>query len=306
MYYLGIDIGGTTVKAGIVDETGRVLKESRIETVTHDWDAFLANLIHLIRGYQEDTTIEAVGIGVPGFRNAYTRQIVASPNIPCLIYASLENMVADKVHLPVITENDANAAAYAEFICGTAIGTRHMAFITLGTGVGSGLILDGKLFTGTSGYAAEFGHTIIDPDGRSCACGSKGCIETIASAPGIVRTALELMAKDAASRLPASSIPLTSELIFEAAFAGDSAAKATFEQTGHWLGMACVNLINLLNLEMIVLGGGVMASGDMLMNPLRKAVQRYAIPASGKDCRIVQSTLPDAGIIGAAMLARDR
>src|SRR5215470_8223442 len=170
MHYLGIDVGATTVKAGIVDETGRVLKQSRITTVTDDWDAFLANLIHLIRGYQRDMTIEAIGIGVPGFRNSYTRQIVASPNIPCLIYASLESAVADKVHLPVITENDANSAAYAEYVCGSGIGLRHMAFITLGTGVGSGLILDGKLFIGTSGYAAELGHTIIEPEGRPCAC----------------------------------------------------------------------------------------------------------------------------------------
>src|SRR5258707_810861 len=115
MHYLGLDIGGTTVKAGIVDETGRVLKQSRITTVTDDWAAFLANLVHLIRGYQEDTQIEAVGIGVPGFRNSDTRQVVASPNIPCLINASLESEVADKVHLPVVSENDANAAAFAEF-----------------------------------------------------------------------------------------------------------------------------------------------------------------------------------------------
>src|SRR5215472_8727890 len=108
MNYLGIDVGGTTIKAGIVDETGQVLKQSTVRTVIDDWNAFLANLVHLVRGYQEDIKIEAVGIGVPGFRNSYTRQIVASPNIPCLIDASLEKLVADEVHLPIITENDAN------------------------------------------------------------------------------------------------------------------------------------------------------------------------------------------------------
>jgi glucokinase len=305
MHYLGIDIGGTTVKAGIVDETGHVVKQSRITTVTDNWDAFLANLIHLIRGYQEDTAFEAVGIGVPGFRNSYTRQIIAAPNIPCLLNASLERQVADKVHLPVVTENDANAAAYAEFVCGRAVGLQHMAFLTLGTGVGSGLILNGKLFTGSSGYAAEFGHTIIQPEGRPCGCGSNGCIETVASARGIVLTALELMAKDASSRLHAVPDPLTSERIFEAAVAGDSVARATFEQTGRWLGMACFNLINSLNLQMIVLGGGVLAAGDLLMKPLLDFVQHYAISGARDDCRIVPSMLwPDSGIIGAAMLAR--
>ena len=307
MNYLGLDVGGTTVKAGIVDETGRVLKQSRITTVTDDWAAFLANLVHLIREYQEDTQIEAVGIGVPGFRNSYTRQVVASPNIPCLINASLETEVADKVHLPVISENDGNAAAYAEFVCGSGAGLQHMAFITLGTGFGSGLILDGRLFSGTSGYAAEFGHTIIQPDGRPCGCGSKGCIETLVSGPAILLTALDLMADDPSSRLHAVPVPLTSELIFEAAVAGDAVAMKTFEQTGRWLGMACVNLMNMLNLQMIVVGGGVMAAGDVLMNPLLDFVARHAISAAQTDCRIVQSRLwPEAGVIGAAMLARDR
>src|SRR5215467_13140571 len=137
MNYLGVDVGGTTVKAGIVDETGRVLRQSHITTVTDDWDAFLGNLIHLIRQYQEDVTIEAVGMGVPGFRNSYTRQIIASPNIPCLINASLEKNVADKVHLPVITENDAISASFGEFICGSGAVLENMAFITHGTGVRS-------------------------------------------------------------------------------------------------------------------------------------------------------------------------
>jgi len=243
---------------------------------------------------------------VPGFRNRHTRRVVASPNIPCLTNVSLEKLVADEVHIPVVSENDANAAAYCEFVCGLGIGLQHMAYLTLGTGVGSGVILDGKLFGGASGYAVEFGHTIVDPGGRYCGCGSAGCLETVASATGILVTARELMAEDPASQLHRIDEPLTSEIIFEAAVGGDAVAIETFRRTGRWLGIACTNLINALNLQLIAIGGGVIASGEMLMKTVMETVERHAIAPSLKDCRIVQSTLwPDAGVIGAAMLARD-
>jgi glucokinase len=307
MNYLGIDVGGTSIKAGVVNDAGQVVDQTHIPTARDSWDDFLRNLIQLINGYKATHSIQAIGMGVPGFHNSRTREMVASPNIPALLHAKLEETVAAAVGLPVISENDANAAAYAEFVCGAGVGLQHMAFLTLGTGFGSGLILNGKLFTGTSGYAAEFGHTIIQPDGRHCACGSYGCIETVASATGILATALEMMASAPASLLHTMTAPLTSEMVFDAAKAGDDVAVKTFQQTGRWLGMACTNLINLLNLQMIVFGGGVMAGGDHLMNPLLEAVGKYAISASRLDCQIVQSRLwPETGVIGAAMLARDR
>jgi len=306
MFYLGVDIGGTTIKAALVDETGHVTEPRRIPTETVDWSVFLSNLIALIRGYQGGAPIEAIGIGVPGFRNSFTRRVVMSPNIPCLTNASLEKDVADEVQIPVVTENDANAGAYGEFVCGAGSGFQHMVYITLGTGCGSGVILNGRLFGGTSGYAAELGHTIVDPEGRPCPCGSRGCLETLVAAHGIVLTALELM-KERRSVLEGSEDRLTSELIFDAATEGDSVAKLTFQRTGYWLGIACINLINLLNPQLIVISGGVMAAGDLLMKPLLDTVNRRAISAPLKDCRIVQSKLwPEAGIIGAAMVARDR
>ena len=170
MYYLGIDVGGTSIKAGVVNDVGQVVDQSRISTARDNWNDFLGNLIGLINGYKATHNIKAIGMGVPGFHNCRTREVVTSPNIPALIHAKLEETVAANVGLPVTLENDANAAAYAEFVCGLGIGLEHMAFLTLGTGFGSGLILNGKLFTGTSGYAAEFGHTIIQPEGRHCAC----------------------------------------------------------------------------------------------------------------------------------------
>jgi glucokinase len=307
MYYLGIDIGGTTVKAGLVDETGKILESTRVPTVIDDLNAFLVTLTELIRSYQRLHDIGGVGIGVPGLRNARTHVIRTSPNIPCLRNVSLEKLLADQVHVPIITENDANVAAYAEFRCGMGKGLQHMAFLTLGTGLGSGLILNGRLFGGYSGYAAEFGHTVIEPGGRPCGCGNKGCLETIVSAQGILLTALEMIADAPGSVLHTVAQPLSSELIHRAAVAGDTTAKAVFEKTGRYLGIACANLVNLLNLELIVLGGGVMASGEMLLRPALEEAQRHSMPPPFEDCRIIQSDLwPEAGVIGAALLAGDR
>ncbi len=297
MYYLGVDIGGTAIKAGVVDDAGRILESGRIPTVTNDLGAFISTLSGLIRGFQKSVQIGAVGIGVPGLRSSRTHIIETSPNIPCLTKVPLEAELANQLQVPVITQNDANVAAYGEFLFGAGRGARHMVHLTVGTGLGSGFILDGKLFDGALGYAPEFGHTVIDPDGRPCACGSRGCIETIVSATGILITAREKMA----------NAPPTSDAVFEAARRGDRAALEVFEETGRYLGIACANLINLFNPDMIAIGGGVMASGDMLLEPARREARRRAFGPSFDHCAIVQSTLwPEAGVIGAAMLARDR
>jgi glucokinase len=302
MRYLGLDIGGTFVKAGLVDERGRVVESRRAATVIDDLNTFVSNLSELIRDFQKTAVIDAIGLGVPGLHNSKTGTIETSPNIPCLQNVNLEQLVADQVQIPCVSENDANAAAYGEFLCGAAVGLDNMAAVTLGTGLGSGLVLNGKLFTGTSGYAAEFGHTVIrarpyrKDEGRLCACGNRGCVEAFVSATGIVATARE----------HGMSGSLTSEDIFDAAMRGDTTAMDVFKETGEYLGIACANLINLFNLEMIVLGGGVMASGDLLLNTARAAAKRHAFPSPFSDCRIEKSKLwPDAGVIGAAMVARD-
>jgi glucokinase len=303
MHYLGLDIGGTFVKAGLVDETGRVIESRRAHTAIDDLNAFVSNLSELIREFQKSTAIDAVGLGVPGLRNSRTRIIETAPNIPCLRKVNLEQLVADQVQIRCVSENDANAAAYGEFLCGPGAGLQHMAMLTLGTGVGSGFVLNGNLFTGASGYAPEFGHTVLrakpygNDEGRPCGCGNRGCVEAFVSATGIVTTAKE----------HGMSGTLTSEGIFDAATQGDPTAMEVFKETGEYLGIACANLINLLNLEMIVIGGGVMAAGDLLLNTARAAAKRYAFPSPFADCRIERSSLwPDAGVIGAALLARDR
>ena len=303
MHYLGLDIGGTSIKAGLVDKTGKILESRRAHTVIDDLNAFLFNLTELIREFQKSAAIDAIGIGVPGLRGAKTHIIETSPNIPCLKHVNLEQMVADQVQVHCVSENDANAAAYAESVCGAGIGLQQMAHLTLGTGLGSGFVLNGKLFTGASGYGGEFGHTVLrakpfgKDEGRLCGCGNRGCLETFVSATGIVTTARE----------HGMSGPLTSETIYEAAINGDATALDVFKETGEYLGIAFANMINLLNLEMIIVGGGVMASGELLLDIARETARDYAFPSSFQDCQILKSKLwPDAGVIGAAMLARDR
>jgi glucokinase len=310
MYYLGLDVGGTFIKAGLIDENienTRALESRSTPTVVDDLKGFISKLTELIRDFQKSAAIEAVGIGVPGLRSSKTHAIQTSPNIPCLKNVNLEDLVADEVHLKIVTENDANAGAYAEFLCGAGVGVRNLVYLTLGTGFGSGLILNGSLYTGTSGYGAEFGHTIVDPQGRLCGCGQRGCVETVASATGIVMTAQDVVKTGGAGMLREIQPPLTAEKIYSVAMRGDQAARRVFVETGRWLGIACANLINLLNLEVIVIGGGVMASGELLLGHAVDFARQYAFPASFADCRIVQSKLwPDAGMIGAALLARDR
>jgi glucokinase len=313
MRYLGIDIGGTSIKAGLADETGQVLETRRASTITDDLDGFLSTLTELVREFQKTAAIDAVGIGVPGLRSSKSHIIETSPNIPCLHQINLEELLADQVHIRTVSENDANAAAYAEFICGAGRGLRQEAYLTLGTGVGSGFILNGSLFTGASGYGGEFGHTILaagapgQTRGRLCGCGNRGCVEMFVSATGIVLTAEEMMREAPDSILHDVEWPLTSEKIHEAATRGDATAQEVFKATGWYLGIACANLINLLNLEMIIIGGGVMAAGSLLLDPARDSAKLHAFAASYADCQIVQSKLwPDAGMIGAAMLARDR
>ncbi len=307
MYYLGLDIGGTAIKAGLIDEKCNVLESRKAPTIVDDINGFISKLTELIRDFQKSSAIDGIGIGVPGLRSSKTHVIATAPNVPCLKNVNLEQLVADKVHIEVVCENDANTGAYAEFVCGAGAGLQHLAYLTLGTGVGSGLILNGSLYTGASGYGGELGHTVISPEGRLCGCGKRGCIETLASATGIVTTATEKLKDERGSLLRDVPPPLTAEQIYDAAVRGDEIAREVFLDTGRWLGMACANLINLLNLEMIIIGGGVMASGEVLLGNANEAAHRYAFAPSFAGCRIVQSKLwPDAGMIGAALLARDR
>ena len=297
MHYIGIDIGGTTIKAGRVDALGAVSEYFSKPTPADNLNLLIAALEDLVSQLRTNASIAGVGIGVPGLRNARTRAIQTSPHIPCLRDVNLEERLQQKLEMPVISENDANAGAYGEWRCGAGKGLHHLAYITLGTGLGCGLILSDALFRGTSGYAGELGHTVVEPGGRQCACGATGCVETRISAVGVVQTARDMKVSGDIS---------TAAAIYKSAMQGNVTARAVFEETGRYLGMVCANLMNLLNPQAIVIGGGVMAAGELLLDAAREESRHRAFAPSALDCPIVQSQLwPNAGMIGAAMLARD-
>jgi glucokinase len=312
---IGIDLGGTTVKGALVTGAGEIIHEIRFETEQHSSDRLLEQIveaIHVLRG--DDRAMgraSAVGIGIPGLVNLKTKRIEVMPNLPPLSDIDIISELTSQSGLPVVIDNDANAAAYAELQSGAARGRRDVFFVTLGTGIGSGLIIDGKIYRGATGFAGEFGHMTIDPEGIECACGNIGCLETIASGPNIVRRTRERLYRDRTSSLSRLAIPrdreLTAEDIARAASEGDEMAQVMMERTGMFLGIAIAAVVNLLNVEMVVMGGGVMEAGDLILKPTIKETRRRAFPPSFNSCEIVIAKLgPSAGVIGAALLARDQ
>ena len=305
---IGFDVGGTSIKAGLIDDSGSILAKRSAPTDGSDLNGFVSTLKEIVEAFRTEAGVAGVGLGVPGLVSTRTGKVAASAHVRAIEDVDLAGMLAREFLLPVTVDNDANVGAYAEFRCGAGKGLRHLAYITLGTGLGSGLILDGRLYRGASGYAAELGHAVIEPGGRLCDCGARGCVETWVSATGMVKTAEELLPGDTSSVLHSSRHPgpLTAEGIHEAAVRGDALAQEVFTVTGRYLGLAAATLMNLLNLEAIVLGGGVLGTGRLLIDPAIREAERHAFPATFKDCPIVQSKIwPDAGIVGAAMLARN-
>ncbi len=307
MQSIGIDIGGTTIKAGLVEETGKLLNVRVEPTVTESAEALLDSLASLVEKLTGLGHPVGVGLGIPGLRSKQTGVIEFSPNLTCLNGVNLETELSERTRLPVVGRNDADMSAWGEFTLGAGVGITCLACLTLGTGVGSGLILDGRPYSGHQGYAAEAGHMVVDPDGLPCPCGGWGCLETVASATGVVALAERNMETHPSSALHRTPNPLTAKVIHDTAIDGDPLAIDVFAQAGRFLGIACANLINLLNLEMIVLGGGLAGAGDLLLKSARLEARARAYAQAHSDCRIVTAKLGnDAGIIGAGLLALNR
>lgn len=313
--FIGLDLGGTTLKAALVSTTGEILYETRYDTEQERGDRLFAQMIEAalaLRDHpQAGGRVAAVGVGVPGLVNRQTNRIEVLTNLPELSNIDVIGELSAAVGLPVAMDNDANAAAYAELQVGAARGRRDVFFVTMGTGIGSGLIINGQIYRGAAGFAGEFGHMTIDPEGIECGCGNVGCLETIASGPNIVRRTRERLYRDRTSSLSRLAIPrdreFTAEDIARAAREGDEMAQVMMERTGMFLGIALAAVINLLNIEMVVMGGGVMEAGDLILKPTIKETRRRAFPPSFNSCEIVIAKAgPAAGMIGAALLARDQ
>src|SRR5215210_1933037 len=313
--YIGIDLGGTTIKSALVTASGQIVHETRAATERNDSQALLSQIVEAVTSLRDDDRAggraAAVGMGIPGLVNRQTNRIEVMPNLPPLSDVDITAEIARGAGLPIAIDNDANAAAYAELQAGAARGKREVFFVALGTGIGAGLIINGQIYRGAAGFAGEFGHMTIDPEGIECGCGNIGCLETIASGPNIVRRTRERLYRDRTSSLSRLAIPrdreFTAEDIAHAAQEGDEMAQVMMERTGMFLGIAIAAVINLLNLEMVVLGGGVMDAADLILKPTIKETKRRAFPPSFNSCEIVIARLgPSAGVIGAAMLGRDQ
>ncbi|HYP25147.1 MAG TPA: ROK family protein [Blastocatellia bacterium] len=311
--YLGLDVG-RTIRGALIGGDGRILRQRRVVSEVSDARVFVDQLIETINELRSSEEaggrVAAAGVGWAGLVNQRAQRIEVTPNLIDVSSFDLHDELQNSTGLPVIFDNDANAAAYAEWKCGAACGVDDFFFITMGTGIGAALILGGQLQRGSRGFAGEFGHFKIDRKGLECACGSRGCLETMASGPNIVRRVRERLFSDPSfslSRLAQDMAgKLTNERVVQAAIEDDELARSVLEETGRILGSAVASIINLLNIEAVVLGGGVMAAGELILKPIREEAEGGAISPAFDSCRIVPARLgQDAGIIGAALLARD-
>ncbi len=308
---IGIDIGGTGTKFGIVDRLGNLLYSSEMSTRNHKElpsfiDELHANVVPLIDQAGGIGRIKGIGLGAPN-GNYYTGTVEYAPNLPWRGILPLAKMVEDKFKLPVVLTNDANAAALGEMMYGAAQGMNDFIMITLGTGVGSGIVANGKLIYGHDGFAGELGHTIIIPDGRMHeGTGKKGSLESYASATGVRLTAIELLAKSKTKSL-LRNIPkeqLDSKKVYDAAMEGDELAKEIFEYTGKILGMALANFVMFSSPEAIVLFGGLTKAGELILKPTKEHMEANLIQVFQNKVKILVSHLKesDAAILGASAL----
>lgn len=313
---VGVDIGGTNTAIGVVDEQGHVLTKDNIATPIHgdinlyidELAASIKNLITNAKLLNEDLEILGVGIGAPN-GNYYKGTIEYAPNLSFkgvvpfveLLKARFEDLDA------IALTNDANAAAIGEMMYGGAKGMKNFAMYTLGTGVGSGLVVNGDLVYGHDGFAGECGHTTLIPGGRLCGCGARGHLEAYCSAPGMKRTAFELLAEynDTESPLANHSYnELTSKMIYDAAVAGDKLANEVFEITGSYLGQGLADTVHHNSPQAIFLFGGPMAAGDLILEPVTKSFEEHLLPIFKNKIKILPSMLHggDAAIVGASAL----
>ena len=308
---IGIDIGGTKVAGGLVDPTGRILARARRLTPSRDALAVERTIVEVVEELRAGHQVVGIGIGAAGFVDADRSRVLFAPHLAWR-NEPLRDSIAGAVGLPVIVENDANAAAWAEWRFGAARGEPRLVCVTLGTGIGGGIVNDGVVQRGRWGMAGEFGHMVVVPDGRRCECGNRGCLEQYASGNVLGREARELAAAGSPVTIPlvervgGNLDALVGPLITEAARDGDPAAIELFEDVGRWLGIGLANLAAALDPGTFVIGGGVSAAGELLLRPARESFRRTLTGRGFRpEPRIVQAALgPEAGLVGAADLAR--
>jgi len=305
-HLIGMHVSGPKLHAALVDVSGTVLErfDGQIppENMIEEAAAVAKKL-----SFGSDN-IAALGFAIPGLVNRQTDVVMTSADVPSTIREGLHKELSKATGLRVEIENDANAAAYGEFKVGAGLGSRDIFYMMIGNGIGGAIILDGKLWTGSSGFAGEVGHITIDTEGIECICGNTGCLETVASAPSIVRRARERLHRDSTSSLSRLGLnkDFTADDVAHEANEGDDFALMMIERTGKYIGTGVASVINLLNIERIILGGGVMDAGQLILNPIIQEAKRRAFQPCFEATEIVAGKLgKDAITIGAAMLAQD-
>lgn len=309
-YAIGIDIGGTNTVFGVVDKRGHIINQGSIKTGTYkEINEYIANLASSMQEIIDQVggsgNIKGIGVGAPN-GNYFTGCIEFAPNLPWKGVIPLAQMLSDKLSIPVALTNDANAAAIGEMTYGAARGMKDFIVITLGTGVGSGIVVNGQLVYGHDGFAGELGHTTIIREGRVCGCGKKGCLETYSSATGVARTAKEYIQtrKDPSLLRELDFDTIESKDVYDAAVKGDKLAIEIFEFTGQLLGESFADFVAFSSPEAIILFGGLAKSGKFIFDPVRKHMEENMLPIYRNKIKLLMSELKesDAAVLGASAL----
>lgn len=309
----GVDVGGTAIKVALFDKSGSMLLKTQEPTpVAGGVDAIIEKIDQVVQQLisqlnTSDAQLLGIGIGVPGFVDNKTGIVFEAVNLHWKTHVPLREKLEQLAHVPVYVGNDANNAALGEMWQGAGKGATDLVAITLGTGVGGGVIVEGRVIQGVTGAGGEIGHITVEPTGGpACNCGKSGCLETYASATAIIREGSRA-AKDHTSPFLAERLSqkgsVNAKDVFDAALAGDESALAIIDQAAHYLGIGLSHLANILNPAKIVIGGGVSAAGDFLFDRIRSSFKQFALPITYDACEILPATTGnDAGVIGAAWL----
>ena len=307
MNAIGVDIGGTKIAAAVVTPEGKILNEVRYPTQAIPPNRLIDTIARAITEVRDGFEVGGACLAVPGFVLSAENKVIFAPNLHEIENIRLDDEMGPRTGLSVTVENDANAAAWGEFRYGAGKDVDHQVFITLGTGVGGGVITHGVLLRGAQGAGGELGHVTIDPTGPRCGCGNHGCLEALASG-----TAIQRRARDVASDRPGSALgqlaidrQVLGEDVSRLAQDGDEAAISVLEETGRWLGIGLAGFVNVFNPEVVAIGGGASRAGEFILGPARKEVQLRARSPSRDLVQIKGATLgPESGVLGAAALAR--
>jgi glucokinase len=309
---IGLDIGGTKIAGGVVADDGTILDLVEVPTpATGDSVETLEALRKVIDSLRDRyPAVEAVGAGAAGMVDWPSGHIRWAPN-NAYRELPLRQLLAQETGLPAVVDNDANVAAWAEARHGAAAGYGHAVVLTVGTGIGAGILLGGQLQRGHSGLGGEIGHITVTPDGSLCGCGNTGCLEAMASGTALGRAGREAAAADPdgiLATLAGGPDKVTGQVVFDAARHGDGTARELFGQIGYWLGVGIASVVNLLDIERVVIGGGLVSAGELLLGPARKSFARFLFGSTRRPPpQIVRARFgPDAGVVGAAALALDQ